>query len=88
MAVAGVRARIAAVACGSVEPGEPKVHQDDVGCEPLRGVGGITAVGDGADDLEAVTAVEQELEGRSVDLVVLDEQHAHRHRHSAESSSG
>ena len=38
---------------GPVEAGQPEVHQDDGRVEALRGRGGLAAVRDGADDLEA-----------------------------------
>ena len=73
---------------GSVEPREAEVHQHDVGIVRLGGRRGLVPRRDRADDLDAVTAVEQQLERRPVDLVVLDEQHPHDRAHSAESSSG
>ncbi len=75
---------------GPVEAGKPEVHQHDVGRQVSRAAAhtGVT-VGNGADDLDVGLLREEQLEGRAVDVVVLDEEDANRvHGYSAESSSG
>src|SRR4051794_20487376 len=72
----------------TVEPGQPEVHQDHVGIEALGRVRGLASVRHRSGYLDAVPAMEQQLQGRAVHVVVLDEQHPDRHRHSAESSRG
>jgi hypothetical protein len=59
--------------------GQPDVHHDDVG---LEGPGAGDRFGDAAglgDDLEVVVGLEHGPQAAADDLVVVDEQDAHRH---------
>src|SRR5262245_1209151 len=67
----------------AVERRQAVVHDDDVRVELAAEVDDLRPVLDGPDDLDLSTQAEQELEGLSKHLVVLDQRDADRRRHRA-----
>ena len=71
-----------------VDPGHPDVHQHHVRAGPAHRVDRVGAVADLADDLHVVRGADEGGEPRPDELLVVDDEHADRHRRDPASSRG